>query len=62
MWSRIVIDWRGDFSRLSPIWAVPDGKALFVGSFQSSFRISTMQLVPLAGGKHLAVDAGNPDG
>ncbi len=48
---RVLIDWRGDFNRLSlnPLWSVPDEKALFIGSFRSSFAISKLQLTPISG-------------
>ena len=49
---RVLVDWRGDFSRLSVnhIWAVPDENSLFVGTFRSSFEISGVRLVPLRAG------------
>jgi hypothetical protein len=46
---RILVDWRGDFARLSvsSFWSVPDEDSLFMGSFRSSFEISKLRLVPL---------------
>ena len=47
---RVLIDWLGDFGRfsLNPVWAVPDESALFVGSYNSSFAISKLRLVPIS--------------
>jgi serine/threonine protein kinase len=48
---RVLIDWRGDFQRLShsPLWAVPDENSLFIGAFRSSFAISKLRLIPISG-------------
>lgn len=45
-----VIYWKGNFSRLSlkkNPWAVPDKKSLFIGAWDSIFRISKMKLTPI---------------
>lgn len=44
-----LINWRGDFSRLSqnPGWIVPDRTRLWIGSHKSVFHISKMVLRPL---------------
>lgn len=45
-----VIYWKGNFSRLSlnkDRWSVPDKKSLFIGAWDSVFRISKMKLTPI---------------
>ena len=51
--NRLLFDWTGDFERLSldDRWAVPDSDVLFLGSHQSSFEISKLELTPISTGR-----------
>jgi hypothetical protein len=44
-----VIDWTGDFARLSldALWRVPHPKHLFIGSWDTHFEISKLELSAL---------------
>ena len=48
---RSLVNWRGDYSRLSvaDVWAVPNRECLFVGSYETVFRITKMQLTAITG-------------
>jgi len=49
--SRKIIDWAGDSGKLSAYrgWAVPEPRALFVGSYESGFRVQNLVLTPVTG-------------
>jgi hypothetical protein len=46
-----VVQWRGDPSELQmpPGHRVPDSKALFIGSWETAFRIDEISLIPITG-------------
>jgi hypothetical protein len=46
-----VIDWKGDPKELAiwPDWAVPEKRALFIGSWESVFRLDELVLKPVKG-------------
>jgi hypothetical protein len=46
-----ILDWKGSLSALSlfPNWKVPDSRALFLGSFETSYRIDRLTLTPVTG-------------
>lgn len=48
---KMAIDWTGDFSRLSnsPLYEVPNKRALFLGGWRTPARISSITITPLAG-------------
>jgi hypothetical protein len=48
---RKIIGWQGDPKKLSlwPDWSVPEKRALFLGSWESSFEIQDLLLTPLGG-------------
>lgn len=52
---RKIIDWAGDSGKLSAYrgWAVPEPRALFVGSYESGFRVQNLVLSPVSGTAHL---------
>jgi hypothetical protein len=52
---RDVIVWSADYSKVSKFkgWNVPDPRALFIGSFESTFRIDRLVLTPVTGGASL---------
>jgi hypothetical protein len=45
------LDWKGSPSALSlfPNWKVPDPRALFLGAFETSYRIDRLTLTPVTG-------------
>lgn len=47
---RLLIDWSGDFGRLSPYpsYTIPDEDQLYVHTFQSVFKIHKMHLTPIS--------------
>jgi hypothetical protein len=48
---RAVIEWAADYTKVSKYrgWNVPDGRALFIGSYEASFRIEKFVLTPVSG-------------
>jgi hypothetical protein len=46
-----ILDWQGTSASLSlfPNWKVPDSRALFLGSFETSYRIERLTLSPRSG-------------
>ncbi|HLF91871.1 MAG TPA: hypothetical protein VJB14_00270 [Planctomycetota bacterium] len=46
-----IIDWTGSPAKLSAYrgWAVPEPRALFVGSYESGFRVQNLVLSPVTG-------------
>jgi hypothetical protein len=48
---QVLTDWRGDFKRLGLFPNAPlGGRGLYVGAFQTAYRISKAELAPLGGG------------
>jgi hypothetical protein len=48
---RTILDWKGSpgSATVFDAWTVPDPKALFVGSFETEYRIERMTLLPRSG-------------
>jgi hypothetical protein len=48
---KVLMDWQGPFASLQvfPNWRVQDAKSLFLGSWQTLYRVDEMVLTPLAG-------------
>jgi hypothetical protein len=46
-----VLEWKGEVKQLSlwPDWTVPEKRALFLGSWESVFRLDELVLTPVSG-------------
>lgn len=46
---RKIIDWKADFKQAGvyPQWRVPDRRALFIGSWETAFRVRSLMLSPV---------------